>query len=84
MELWQSVRDELEVYEMDTEKLKKDGIIFYGGTRKPSGRDDFIKVYESQRLDGISKRYFGARRYYKQAIYYRMPRPIRAILKKMM
>ena len=82
MELWQSVRDELEVYEMDTEKLKKDGTIFYGGTRKPHSREEFIRVYKDQGLDGVSKKYFGIKKYYKQAIYYRMPRPIRAILKK--
>lgn len=83
-ELWQIIKDELEVYEMDTDKLKKDGTIFCGGTRKPAGRDEFIKVYDSEGLAAVAKRYFGARKYYKQAIYYRMPRSIRSILKKLM
>ena len=83
-ELWQSVGDGLETVEMDTQRLKNDGTIFYGGTRKPIAREKFISIYTDQGLDGVSKKYFGFRKYYKQTVYYCMPTPIRAILKKMM
>ena len=82
--LWQSIAEELEVFQMDTDKLKKDGTIFYGGTPKPSGREEFIRVYNERGVDGVANKYFGIKKYWKQEIYYRMPKQIRKILKKMM
>ena len=82
--LFEEVKPALQVYKMNIEKLVEDKTIFHTGTSRPLGRDNFLRVYNSEGLDGISKKYFGAKKYYKQAIYYRMPRPVRAILKKMM
>ena len=83
-ELWQSVMAELEVIQMDTDMLKRDGTIFYGGTRKPIGREEFVRDYNEHGLECISKKYFGTGKYWKQEVYYRMPKIIRNILKKLM
>lgn len=82
MKFWRSVRDQLVTYEMELDRLKEDKVIFAGGTSRPNGRDRFVEVYNTEGIDGIHKKYFGVKKYYKQMLYYRMPRPIRNVLKK--
>lgn len=80
--LLESVRSALEIYEINIEKLIEDKVIFCGATKRPSARDEFLNVYDSRGLDGVSKKYCGIKKYYKQAVYYRMPKPVRSLLKK--
>lgn len=83
-ELLESVKDTLELFDMDMDRLISDKVIFAGGTKRPKGRDGFVELYNEHGLKGISKRYFGFKRYYKQSIYYRLPKPFRKVMKKLL
>ncbi len=47
LELWNQCLSSLTVFQMDLEKLKSDKILFCGGTKRPSNRDEFIYDYEN-------------------------------------
>ena len=82
--LFDAVRNGLAVYEMNINKLVEDKVIFAGGTKRPKERDIFINLYTQKDLQGVSKKYFGFKKYYKQAFYYKMPKFLRSALKKLL
>ena len=76
-ELFETVRSELAVFDIDTEKLKRNGGWFGGVTERPKKRDEFVKHYNEFGIDGLAHRELNKRKYWKHKIYYRMPRCIR-------
>lgn len=80
--LWEQCAPLLDAKPMDPEQLIRDGQCFGGGTQRPQERDAFIRDYARMPFGKLLKKWFPARKYLKQKIYYRLPDGIRKILKK--
>jgi len=82
-ELWDKCSDRVTSYEFSIEQLIDDKQIFSGGTERPPHRDKFIEDYNNMPFNEVMKKYFPLKKYWKQMIYYKCPKPIRDILKKL-
>ncbi len=80
--LLEKVKKSLNLFGFDLGKMIDNKVFFSGCTNRPNHRNEFIGTYEKFGIDGLCKKYFGWRRYYRQKIYYRMPFRIRKIMRK--
>lgn len=83
-ELWERCSNKLEVIGMNLELLKQNGICFAGGTRRPENRDEFLNDYKNSSFDKLVNKWMNPRRYWKQEVYYFLPKIMRERIKKYM
>lgn len=82
--LWEMCKDMVVSYPIDLQQLIDDKVCFQGGTKRPSGRDDFICAYNNLPFDAFVEIFLNSRAYRKQRLYYSMPKSLRKIIKKLM
>ena len=80
--LFDAVRDTLSVYEMDLDALMADRVLFTEKTNRPKAKDAFIKSYHNDSISEFVRKNTPRRKYFVYAVYYRLPRPLRAVVKK--
>ena len=80
--LWKRCSKQIVQYPVDLSMLISDGICFNGGTKKPKNREEFIRDYNSKSFKELIEKYAGVRKYWKQGIYYSMPKFLRKQFKK--
>jgi coenzyme F420-reducing hydrogenase beta subunit len=80
--LWNSCKDSLNIYPVSLDHLIMDRICFYGGTKRPKSRDDFIDTYNRLGIQGIAGKYLESTQYLKYRIYYSLPKTIRKVIKR--
>lgn len=81
-DLFNSVSEQLTIHNFDIDKLIEDRIIFSGGTKKPSKREQLVKDYYENGIDFVAKKYAPKKSYLKQKIYYRMPKLFKGFAKR--
>lgn len=81
-QLWNECLGKLNVIEMDLERLKRDKIYFCGGTKRPDKRDEFLKDYSSNSFESLYDKWMNPKAYWKQEIYYLLPKMVRDQIKK--
>ncbi len=79
--LWEKIREHLYAVDMDLHELKRNGTVFAGATKRPSGRDAFIADAAVMTTEALIRKHAAPRRYIKQRVYYRMPRLLRRLLR---
>lgn len=80
--LFDGVRDTLFVREMSLDTLMADRALFVEKTKRPKSKDAFIESYHNDAFPVFVKKNTPRRKYFIYALYYRLPRPLRAVLKK--
>ncbi len=80
--LLDAVRDTLFLQELSLDALMADRTLFVETTKRPKGKDAFIKSYHNDPFDEFVKKNTPRRKYLIYSIYYRLPRPLRAVVKK--
>lgn len=80
--MWKRCSKQIVQYPVDLSMLISDGICFNGGTKKPKNREEFIRDYNSKSFKELIEKYAGVRKYWKQGIYYSMPKFLRKQFKK--
>lgn len=83
-EMLKKVEDYLKLYEVDAKKLYNENQIFSGSTPKPDNRDAFLNDIKLYDFDNVIEKWFVKRFDFKKNIYYRSPKIIRRIVKKVM
>ena len=76
------IKPDLFINEIDYKTLQENNVISYGGTTRPKDRDSFINDYENLSFEELNKKWFNKKKYFKQSIYYHMPRFLRKIAKR--
>ena len=79
--IWKAIKDSLEIYEIDINQLYSNHQIYTGGTKEPETREVFLRDLEMLPFDSVVKKWFNPKQEWKKAIYYRLPFPMRKILK---
>ena len=77
------IKQDIFIDEIDYKTLEEKNVISYGGTTRPKDRDSFINDYENLSFEELNKKWFNKKKYFKQSIYYHMPRFLRKIAKRM-
>lgn len=72
-------KDSLWVQEVDYTLLQQQGNCFCGSTPRPNNRDKFVQDFENMPFSHLVSRYFAARKYWKNNIFYHLPKPLRNI-----
>lgn len=82
--LFDEIKNDIVHHEFDINKLIRDKVIFSDEqtTKRPKNRDAFISDYENLDFVQLINKYANPKRYIKQDIYYKMPKPIRNLLKR--
>ena len=80
--LWDGCQENLTVHSVNLQRLVADKVCFAGGTGRPAGRDAFVAEYHRLPFADFVDKHLHARQYWKQRLYYGMPKGIRNILKK--
>ena len=75
-------KPDLFIDEIDYKTLQENNVISYGGTTRPKDRNSFINDYENLSFEELNKKWFNKKKYFKQSIYYHMPRFLRKIAKR--
>lgn len=70
-------KDRLWLQATDYSLLQKNGDCFPGSTRRPQTRDAFILAVENDSLSSVIDRYFPVKKYWKNNIFYHLPKPLR-------
>lgn len=81
---WAAVAPRTEAYPVDFETLLDNGELMTGPTEKPADREAFLRDLRDEPFETVVARYFNTNAEWKKSIYYKMPRPVRKCLKKMM
>lgn len=81
-EVISDISETIEIESVQLEKLIEDKIVFTGGTLRPNKRNAFIQDYESLDFCSLNEKWFGKKRFFKQRIYYHLPKLVRRIIKK--
>ncbi len=82
--MFETVSCDLEVFPMEIDRLIEDKTIFAGATPRPKHRDEFVKCYMQNGVEGLEKEFLGRKKYIKNQLYYDMPVGLRRVLKKIM
>jgi len=77
------IKDEIWYQEFALEKLIKDGVLFAEKTKRPQGRDAFIKSYETLPFDLFVKQNTPWKKYLIYSVYYHLPKCVRRIVKRL-
>ena len=80
--LFQEIKPQLWATPFSVEHLMRDRVLFADKTKRPKGRDQFIKDYESLPFSSFVSRNMDKKRYFLYSVYYRMPEVIRCALRK--
>lgn len=81
-ELFNSVKDTLWLREFSMEQLMADKVLFAEKTKRPARRDAFIESYEKADFETFVKQNRNKKRYAIYAVYYKLPKVLRAIVRK--
>jgi len=73
-------RDLLWLQQVDLNLLKKNGDCFTGGTKHPQTRERFLAALENEPFDRVMADWFAPRKYWKNSIYYHLPKMVRKVL----
>ena len=81
---WNKAADCLHVWPVDFQQLHKDGMLMCGGTQKPPRTEEFRADLESKPFEMVAKKWLNGKKEWKKDIYYAMPKPVRAAMRKIM
>ena len=76
------ISNSLFIEPIDKKRLITDGVVFAGGTTRPSRRDEFIADYESIPFFEFNNKWFNKRKFDKQRLYYHLPLFLRKVIKR--
>lgn len=79
-ELLNRCRKFLWIEPVDLNLLKKNSDCFAGGTQRPQRRDHLLAVLEKEPFDRVMADWFAPRKYWKNSIYYHLPKVVRKVL----
>lgn len=79
-EIFNSICDRLWIYELDMEKLQKNGHGFGQQTARPKARDNFVALYEKEGIRGLSNGPLNRKQYRIKNLYYHLPKCVRKLL----
>ena len=82
--LFDSVKEQLWLKTFSMKQLMEDGVLFAEKTKRPAGRDRFIQDYEKLDFAAFVSRNLDKKRYAIFAVYYKLPKPLRAVAKKIL
>lgn len=80
--LFDNVKNNIWCKQFSMEQLLADKVLFSEKTKRPKNRDEFIKWYETKSFDEFVRRNTPRCRYFLYAIYYKLPRCMRLLIKK--
>lgn len=79
--LWNECIGMIRAYPVRLEQLIHDGVCFNGGTNRPKERDAFLELYDRFGIKGVAEKYADSKLYFKNRIYYAMPKCLRTFVK---
>jgi len=80
--LFDGVKDTLWTQPFSMERLIGDKVLFAEKTKRPARRDAFIESYETAEFASFVKQNLNKKRYAIYAVYYKLPKALRAIVRK--
>lgn len=80
--LFDRVKDTLWTKPFSIEQLMADGVLFAEKTKRPTDRDRFVETYQKLDFSTFVDRNMDRKRHAIFAVYYLLPKPLRAVLKK--
>lgn len=82
--LWEVCKEQVNAIEMSLKQLIQDRVCFGGGTLRPERRNEFLVDYENMSFSKLANKWMNSKDYWKQEIYYSLPKSIRRIIKNFM
>lgn len=78
----ESCQDALWMQQVDLNLLQKNGDCFAGATIRPKDRDAFVSALACEPFERVIERYFAPRKYWKNNIYYHLPKRVRNVVRR--
>ena len=83
-ELWEESCDRTTFYNLDFQMLLDKKELMCGGTVKPKSREQFVSDLITLQFDEVIKKYLNGKKEYTKKLYYKMPKILRKIMKKVL
>ena len=80
--LFECAKDQLWVRPFNMQQLMTDRVLFSEKTKRPAGRDQFADDYKNMEFHSFINRHLDKKRYVFFAVYYRLPKSVRTVLRR--
>lgn len=81
-EAWEEIKSQTTCCPVDFSLLLDNGELMVSPTEMPPRREAFLRDLVNEPFDTVVRRYMNTKAEWKKSIYYKMPKPIRGLLKK--